>query len=77
VALLTELFRQLGQLKPQLKPTVLGVFIANEENSTVSALHFCASQQQRATGVQQLWLTHVHVAVLWLITCISLCFCYM
>eukprot|EP00878_Enallax_costatus_P036747 GHUV01041295.1.p1 GENE.GHUV01041295.1~~GHUV01041295.1.p1 ORF type:complete len:397 (+),score=107.15 GHUV01041295.1:486-1676(+) len=35
VALMTELFRQLGTLKPQLKPTVLGVFIANEENSTL------------------------------------------
>jgi len=64
VALLTELFRQMGELKPKLKPTVLGVFIANEENSTVSALHFCASQQQRATDVQQLWLTDVQQ--LWL-----------
>lgn len=35
VALLTELFRQLGQQKPPLKATVMGVFIANEENSTV------------------------------------------
>jgi len=32
VALLTELFQQLAELKPKLRPTVLGVFIANEEN---------------------------------------------
>lgn len=36
VALLTELFRQLAVTKPALKATVMGVFIANEENSTVS-----------------------------------------
>lgn len=35
VALLTELFRQLAVHKPPLKATVMGVFIANEENSTV------------------------------------------
>lgn len=35
VALLTELFRQLGQHRPPLKATVMGVFIANEENSTL------------------------------------------
>jgi hypothetical protein len=35
VALLTELFRQLAQHEPALKATVMGVFIANEENSTV------------------------------------------
>eukprot|EP00243_Klebsormidium_subtile_P014001 TRINITY_DN963_c0_g1_i1.p1 TRINITY_DN963_c0_g1~~TRINITY_DN963_c0_g1_i1.p1 ORF type:complete len:414 (-),score=125.87 TRINITY_DN963_c0_g1_i1:315-1394(-) len=34
VALLTELFRQLGTEKPKLRPTVVGVFIANEENAT-------------------------------------------
>lgn len=33
--MMAELFRQLGTLKPKLKPTVLGVFIANEENSTL------------------------------------------
>eukprot|EP00775_Hariotina_reticulata_P001518 gene1518-1855_t len=38
VALLTELFRQMGELKPKLKPTVLGVFIANEENSTETGI---------------------------------------
>jgi hypothetical protein len=35
VALLTELFRQLAVVKPKLRPTVLGCFIANEENATV------------------------------------------
>lgn len=35
VAMLTELFRQLATIKPKLKPTVLGCFIANEENATV------------------------------------------
>lgn len=35
VALLTELFRQLATTKPALKATVIGVYIANEENSTV------------------------------------------
>ena len=35
VALLTELFRQLAEKKPELQPTVVGVFIANEENATV------------------------------------------
>jgi acetylornithine deacetylase len=35
VALLAELFRQLGEHKPPLKATVMGVFIANEENSMV------------------------------------------
>ena len=36
--LLTELFRQLGLHKPPLKATVIGVFIANEENSTVGGV---------------------------------------
>jgi acetylornithine deacetylase len=40
VALLTELFRQLAVLKPKLRPTVLGCFIANEENATVSDKSF-------------------------------------
>jgi acetylornithine deacetylase len=35
VALLAEMFRQLGEHRPPLKATVMGVFIANEENSTV------------------------------------------
>uniref|UniRef100_A0A0D6R0C2 Acetylornithine deacetylase n=1 Tax=Araucaria cunninghamii TaxID=56994 RepID=A0A0D6R0C2_ARACU len=35
VALVTELMRQLGEVKPKLKSTVVAVFIANEENSTV------------------------------------------
>jgi hypothetical protein len=38
VALLTELFRQLAVVKPKLRPTVLGCFIANEENATVRCL---------------------------------------
>lgn len=38
VALLAELFRQLGENRPPLKAGVVGVFIANEENSTVSRL---------------------------------------
>jgi acetylornithine deacetylase/succinyl-diaminopimelate desuccinylase-like protein len=41
VALLTELFRQLGLHKPPLKATVIGVFIANEENSTVGGWVCC------------------------------------
>lgn len=35
VALLAELFRQLGTARPKLKRTVVGVWIANEENSKV------------------------------------------
>ncbi|EFJ48310.1 hypothetical protein VOLCADRAFT_81178 [Volvox carteri f. nagariensis] len=35
VALLTELFRQLGEKRPKLKRTIVGVYIANEENSKV------------------------------------------
>lgn len=35
VALLTELFRVLGSRRPRLQRTVVGVFIANEENSKV------------------------------------------
>lgn len=35
VALLTELFRTLAAEKTQLKTTVIGVFIANEENSSI------------------------------------------
>ncbi|GLJ22250.1 hypothetical protein SUGI_0418440 [Cryptomeria japonica] len=35
VALITELMRRLGEVKPNLKSTVVAVFIANEENSTV------------------------------------------
>lgn len=35
VALVTELMRRLGQKKPALKNTVVAVFIANEENSSV------------------------------------------
>ncbi|KAH9302415.1 hypothetical protein KI387_013998, partial [Taxus chinensis] len=35
VALLTELMQRLGETKPNLKSTVVAVFIANEENSSV------------------------------------------
>lgn len=35
VVLVTELMRKLGQTKPQLKSTVVAVFIANEENSSI------------------------------------------
>ncbi|WOL09543.1 acetylornithine deacetylase [Canna indica] len=35
VALVTELMRKLGEKKPKLKNTVVAVFIANEENSSV------------------------------------------
>ncbi|XP_010933488.1 acetylornithine deacetylase isoform X2 [Elaeis guineensis] len=35
VALVTELMRRLGQTRPELKNTVVAVFIANEENSSV------------------------------------------
>lgn len=35
VALVTELMRKLGETKPSLKNTVVAVFIANEENSSV------------------------------------------
>ncbi|XP_043718380.1 acetylornithine deacetylase-like [Telopea speciosissima] len=35
VALVTELMRRLGETKPKLKTTVVAVFIANEENSSI------------------------------------------
>lgn len=35
VALLTELMKRLAQVKPKLKCTVVAVFIANEENSSI------------------------------------------
>ncbi|CAH9087650.1 unnamed protein product [Cuscuta europaea] len=35
VALVAELMRQLGETKPQLKSTVVAVFIASEENSSI------------------------------------------
>eukprot|EP00897_Mesotaenium_endlicherianum_P008431 jgi/Mesen1/7616/ME000004S07886 len=35
VALLTDLFRQLAETRPPLKTSIVGVYIANEENSTV------------------------------------------
>ena len=38
VALLAELFVQLGSRRPPLGPTVVGVFIANEENATLPGI---------------------------------------
>jgi len=38
VALLTELMKKLGQTKPKLKSTVVAVFIANEENSSITGI---------------------------------------
>ncbi|KAJ6820847.1 putative acetylornithine deacetylase [Iris pallida] len=38
VALVTELMRRLGEKKPKLKNTVVAVFIANEENSSVMGI---------------------------------------
>lgn len=38
VALVTELFCQLGEARPRLGPTVVGVFIANEENATLPGI---------------------------------------
>lgn len=35
VALVAELMRRLGETRPALKNTVVAVFIANEENSSV------------------------------------------
>lgn len=35
VALVSELMRRLGETKPQLKSTVVAVFIASEENSSI------------------------------------------
>lgn len=35
VALVTELMRRLAQARPALQSTVVAVFIANEENSSV------------------------------------------
>ncbi|XP_054824425.1 acetylornithine deacetylase [Prosopis cineraria] len=37
-ALVTELMRKLGQEKPNLKSTIVAVFIANEENSSISGV---------------------------------------
>lgn len=38
VALITELMKRLGEIKPKLKSTVVAVFIANEENSAISGV---------------------------------------
>ncbi|XP_048447500.1 acetylornithine deacetylase-like [Pyrus x bretschneideri] len=38
VALVTELMRRLAETKPKLKSTVVAVFIANEENSSISGV---------------------------------------
>ena len=38
MALVTELLRQLAEAKPALSGTVVAVFIANEENATVTGV---------------------------------------
>lgn len=38
VALVAELMKKLGQTKPNLKSTVVAVFIANEENSSITGI---------------------------------------
>lgn len=38
VALVTELMKKLGQTRPNLKSTVVAVFIANEENSAITGV---------------------------------------
>lgn len=38
VALVTELMKKLGETKPNLKSTVVAVFIANEENSAITGV---------------------------------------
>lgn len=38
VALVTDVFRQLAVTKPALKTTVVAVFIANEEDASVSGI---------------------------------------
>uniref|UniRef100_A0A5B6YI52 Acetylornithine deacetylase n=2 Tax=Davidia involucrata TaxID=16924 RepID=A0A5B6YI52_DAVIN len=38
VALVTELMRKLGETEPELKSTVVAVFIASEENSSISGI---------------------------------------
>lgn len=38
VALITDMMRQLGEEKPKLKSSVVAVFIANEENSSISGI---------------------------------------
>lgn len=35
---MTDLMRQLGEAKPSLKTTVVAVFIANEENSSITGV---------------------------------------
>uniref|UniRef100_A0A2P2JTT0 Acetylornithine deacetylase n=1 Tax=Rhizophora mucronata TaxID=61149 RepID=A0A2P2JTT0_RHIMU len=38
VALVTKLMKRLGETKPKLKSTVVAVFIANEENSSITGI---------------------------------------
>jgi len=38
VALVAQLMRRLGEVKPPLKHSVIAVFIANEENSSVTGI---------------------------------------
>lgn len=63
VALLAELFRQLAVHRPPLKATVMGVFIANEENSTVRErlteicmlISMCTCRRQGKEGWKREW----------------------
>ncbi len=56
VALVTELMRALGEAKPALKPTVIAVFIANEENATVSALQHQSSPPTKPSNRHVLYM---------------------
>ena len=38
MALVTQLMRRLGEVKPALKHSVIAVFIANEETSSVTGI---------------------------------------
>jgi acetylornithine deacetylase len=35
---MVELFMQLAEARPKLAPTIVGVFIANEENATLTGI---------------------------------------
>jgi acetylornithine deacetylase len=63
VALLAELFRQLGEKRPPVKKSVVGVWIANEENSKVTLwLRAGCGAAKYRQAVLHMWL---HNTVLW------------
>ena len=65
VALLAELFKLLGQRRPKLKRTVVGVWIANEENSKVGGLQAgCAQQTVLAFARRALHALYITIHVL-------------